>query len=248
VTAGTESTGTKAVGQAISRAIYEDAIQAYTDPLHPCHPFRHLQTGVPDYAWQLPEPFNGHSANAGLVFLGLNPSYDPVESVPRLSANFEEWDSYYRGRFDSPSQTWHKLYRRYQRIGELALTESFRLGIDAMVLESIRFRSAQAMGCQDPAVVAHELPTTRALIAELTPRVLIANGAGALGAIQSLWPDLQSAIPIGTPLLKVEHRPVRLEVAWGALDVIPTRHLSAAFGYKPEMLDVISGIVRQLRH
>ena len=98
----------RSISRDSSLAIFDDALAAYSAPDHPCHVFRSLQTGVTDSEWQLPEPFNGRSARAGLVFLGLNPSYDPSEPVPRVNATFDEWDAFYRRRFDGPKSIWHK--------------------------------------------------------------------------------------------------------------------------------------------
>lgn len=241
----TDASRPRMVSRATTAEIFEDAVRTYDDGDHPCHVFRSLQPEIPDEAWQLPEPFNGHSANAGIVFLGLNPSYDPGEDVPRIGCAFDAWDRYYRARLDSPSQTWHKLYKRCQRVGELAVGPTFRLGIDGMVIEVIRFRSAQGAGCHDAAVLAHELPITRNLLAELAPRVVVANGADALGALQALWSSLQKMIPAGTPLLTVEHARVVVDLPWGAVTIIPARHLSAAFGYRSEMLGVVGELVRR---
>jgi hypothetical protein len=228
--------GDRSISHKSSRAIFEDALAAYETGDHPCHLFRNLQIGVADNEWQLPEPFNGRSAQAGIVFLGLNPSYDPKESVPRVRATFAEWDGFYRGRFEGPTARWHKLYRRYQLIGELATSNAFRLGTDAIVLELIRFRSAAGAGCHDPAVLEHELPMTGRLLEELAPRVLVANGGAALWGIQMLWPTIQKALPFGVPLLSVEHQEFAIESSWGRVTVVPTRHLSAAFGFRLDML------------
>ena len=86
----------------------------------------------------------------------------------------------------------------------MAIGSGFQLGIDGMVLEVVHFRSAAAEGCSDPGVLAHELPTTRLLLAELSPRVIVANGADALWAVQLLWPSLQDQLALRTPLLSVE--------------------------------------------
>jgi hypothetical protein len=147
----------RTVSMGLSRAIYEDAIRAFEDAAHPCHAFRRLQDGVPDDRWQMPEPFNGRTADAGIVFLGLNPSYDPREAVPTIGSSFEEWDCSHRARFDSAEPGWHKLYRRYQAVGEMAVGSEFRLGRDAVVLEAIHFRSAAGQGCNDRRVLEHEL-------------------------------------------------------------------------------------------
>jgi hypothetical protein len=233
----------RSVSMELSRAIFDDAIRAYTEVAHPCHAFRYLQVGVQDDRWQLPEPFNGRSADAGIVFLGLNPSYDPGEPVPTVGSSFEEWDGYYRARFDRPSREWHKLYRRYQAVGEVAVGSEFRLGRDAIVLEAVRFRSASGQGCADPAVFEHEFPLTERLLSELAPRVVVANGSDALWATQMLWPALQREVPLGTRLLAVEHRRFGMDTPWGRVAVVPTRHLSAAFGFRLEMLTVLAEVV-----
>jgi hypothetical protein len=228
----------------LSRVIYDDAIRAFEDAAHPCHAFRRLQDGVPDDRWQMPEPFNGRTADAGIVFLGLNPSYDPREAVPTIGSSFAEWDGYYRARFDSREPRWHKLYRRYQAVGEMAVGAEFRLGGDAVVLEAIRFRSASGKGCNDPGVVEHELPITGRLLAELAPQVVVANGGDALWALQVLFPALQRQLPLeGTRVLAAEHRRFDIETPWGRAAVVPTRHLSAAFGFRLAMLPVLAGVV-----
>jgi hypothetical protein len=191
----------------------------------------------------MPEPFNGRSADAGIVFLGLNPSYDPREPVPTIGSSFVEWDGYYRARFDSPLAEWHKLYRRYQAVGEMAVGPDFRLGHDAIVLEAIRFRSAAGQGCDDPAALEHELPITWRLLGELAPRVVVANGGDALWAIQVLCPALHREVPLGTRLLTVEHRRFDTDAPWGRVAVIPTRHLSAAFGFRLAMLPALAEAV-----
>lgn len=231
------------VSMDLSRAIYADAMAAFENVHHPCHAFRHLQVGVEDDRWQLPEPFNGRSANEGIVFLGLNPSYDPSEPVPTIGSSFDEWDDYYRARFDSPETTWHKLYRRYQAAGEMAVGSGFQLGRDAIVLEAVRFRSAAGQGCAEPAVLEHELPLTGRLLSELTPRVVIANGGDALWAIQRLYPALQQELPFGTRLLTVEHQRFEMAAPWGRVLVIPTRHLSAALGFRSVMLRALADAV-----
>jgi hypothetical protein len=238
-----DAVGGSSISRELSRAIYEDAVSAYHDTGHPCHTFRSLQPGVPDEDWQLPEPFNGAAARAGIVFLGLNPSYDPNEAVPRIGAQFDEWDRFYRTRFETAVDRWHKLYRRYQRVGELATSSDFRLGADAVVLELIRYRSAGGAGCKDRAVLNHELPITSRLLEELAPRVVVANGGAALWAVQQLWPALQQQIPVGTGLLEIEFRRFTVDMPWGRISVVPTRHLSAAFGFRLSLLEALAASV-----
>src|SRR5438270_12220715 len=84
-----------AVSRETSKAIYEDALRAHDDPDHPCHRFVALQRDVPaGWIWQLPIPFMGRGASAGIVFLGVNPSYGPPEDDPRWGCDFETFDRY----------------------------------------------------------------------------------------------------------------------------------------------------------
>jgi hypothetical protein len=228
----------------LSRAIYDDAIRAFEEAAHTCHAFRTLQDDVPDDRWQMPEPLNGRTAGAGIVFIGLNPSYDPREAVPAIGSSFAEWDGYHRARFDSPAPGWHKLYRRYRAIGEMAVGSEFRLGRDAVVLEAIRFRSAAGQGCHDRRVLEHELPITGRLLAGLAPQMVVANGGDALWALQMLFPALQRQLPLGeTRMLAAEHRRSDIETSWGRVAVVATRHLSAAFGFRLAMLPALAGVV-----
>ena len=48
----------RSISLATSRAIYDDALRAFTDAQHPCHRFRTLQPEINEAEWQLPEPFN----------------------------------------------------------------------------------------------------------------------------------------------------------------------------------------------
>jgi hypothetical protein len=219
------------VSDEIARAVFDDAYRAYVEPSHPCHQFRKLQHGVPDEKWQLPEPYDGRTANAGLVFLGHNPSYDPDEDVPTIATGYEEWRSFFQARFDVPEERWHKLYRRYQRIGAVAAGSDFHLGVGGLVLEIVRFRSEGGEGCDDPAVLLHEWPLTLAMLREIQPTAIVANGRPAFDGLCANAPGLASWAA-GRTLEALEGKWVRTSVVGldGPVAVIPTRHLSAAIG------------------
>jgi hypothetical protein len=177
------------------------------------------------------------------VFLGLNPGYDPNEDVPRLGARFADWEQFFKSRFEKPLARWHKLYRRYQRIGEQAVGDDFCLGTDAITTEVVRFRSAKGAGCDDGRVIDHEVALMHALLAELAPRVIVANGGGALWALQLAWPALADIVPIGTPIQQAEGSQFLVEMPWGRTAIVPTRHLSASFGFRLDMLDRLATVV-----
>jgi hypothetical protein len=219
------------VSEATSRAIYNDALAAYQDTAHPCHRFVRLQEGIPRAQWQLPEPFNGWSANAGLALLALNPSYDPTEDVPRIGTGFQEWDRYYRRRFDASSWGPGTLYGRYQRLGEIALGPSFRLGRDALVLEAVRYKSAGGAGCQEPQVLEHEIELTRRLLIDIRPKVILGQGR-ALYELARLLPELRSELEReGWRITPLEGRLLKMRSPFGPdLIVVPSRHLMGARG------------------
>jgi hypothetical protein len=67
---------------------------------------RDLQPYIDQWDCQLPEPFRGTSANAGIVFRGLNPSYGGPKWVPPLGTKLEESDTFYRHRYDGDASKW----------------------------------------------------------------------------------------------------------------------------------------------
>ena len=234
------------VSDEIARTVFDDAHRAYVEPSHPCHQFRNLQHGVPDDRWQLPEPFDGRTANAGLVFLGHNPNYDPREDVPTITTDYEQWRSFCEARFDAPEDQWDMLYRKYQRIGVTAVGSDFHLGADGLVLEIIRFRSHGGEGCGDPAVLDHEWPLTLAMLRDIQPRAIVVNGRPALDALCARAPEL-SAWTAGRRLDALEGTWVRASVEGleAPVAVIPTRHLCAAVGVSTATVNLVAEATRQ---
>ena len=234
------------VSDVVARAVFNDAKKAYAEPSHPCHQFRKLQHGVPDEQWQLPEPFDGRTANAGLVFLGHNPSYNPREDVPTIATDYEQWRSFCEARFDAPEDQWDKLYRKYQRIGAFAVGSDFHLGVDGLVLEIIRFRSHRGEGCYDPAVLEHEWPLTLAMLRDIQPRAIVTNGRSALDALCASAPEL-GAWTAGRRLDAMEGKWVRASVEGleAPVAVIPTRHVTAAVGVSNATVHVVAEATRQ---
>lgn len=224
------------VSSATSRAIYDDAQIAYRDPTHPCHVFADLQPEagpLDNQEWMLPIPFLGTSANQGLVFLGLNPSYLKSDSDPRISNSFEEWDRWARDYFQTPARPWPKLYERYQRVGESAFGPSFELGRDAIVLECIRFRSAAGQGAtgrESIPVWEHELRFTKQLIEDIQPNVIVTIGTAPFGAVHGIFPTLAPHLTTPFRLREHEFDVFTTDSSWGPLAVIPSRHLTGVWG------------------
>lgn len=235
------------VSVATSRVIYDEALRAHDDPAHPCHRFVGLQHNVPPELWQMPTPFMGSSAAKGLVFMGLNPSYDPNENTPRWGASFEQWDRYWRDAFESPPSTWPRLYQWYQRIGQRAFDGSFRLGEDALVLEVIRYRSEKSEGCDDPGVLMHEMPATLQLLNEVRPIVILCSGSKVLWLMRQMLPGLAALLATDYRIKEVEGRALQCDAPWGRTAVIGARHLTGGFGWSREgrlsLGDAIRGAV-----
>lgn len=238
------------VSVATSRKIFDDATRVHEDPSHPCRRFITLQHGVSPDRWQLPIPFMGATAIKGVVFLGLNPSYDPNEASPRWGVGFDEWDTFWRSAFDAPSDTWPRLYRWYQRIGERAFGD-FVLGRDALVLEIVHFRSERSEACDDPDVLQHELPMTLALLTEVSPAVILCSGSKVLWRMRELLPGLSRALPDNYNIRAVEGEVLRCDAPWGPIAVIGARHLTGAFGWSAEgrlaLGDAVRTAISELR-
>jgi hypothetical protein len=234
------------VSNELARAVFDDAHRAYVEPSHPCHQFRSFQHDVPDERWQMPEPFDGRTANAGLVFLGHNPSYDPHEDAPTIATDYEHWRSFCEARFDAPEKRWDMLYRKYQCIGAFAAGSDFHLGVDGLVLEIVRFRSHRGEGCADPAVLEHEWRLTVAMVRDIQPRAIVANGRPALDALCAIAPELAS-VTEGRTLATLEGTWVSATMAGLAapVAVIPTRHLTAAVGVSNATVARVAEATRQ---
>jgi hypothetical protein len=234
------------VSDEVARAVFDDAHRAYVEQNHPCHQFRNLQAGVPDDRWQLPEPFDGRTANAGLVFLGHNPSYNPQEAVPTIATDYEDWRSFCEARFDASEKQWDLLYRKYQHIGAFAVGSDFHLGVDGLVLEIVRFRSQGGEGCDDPAVLEHEWPLTLAMLRDIQPRAIVANGRPALDTLCARAPEL-AARTADQRLDALEGTWVRATVEGleAPVAVIPTRHLTAAVGVSNASVNRVAEATRE---
>ena len=196
------------VSREISRRIYEDGLAAFRDLSHPCHPFARWQAqhGCPDF--QLPEPFSGRGSTLGLVFVGLNPGFTEDEPIPTArGASFEDYDSFYRERFDDKNRDSNKrilvprkgaagkpgrFWNAIERFGRACLVREFRLGEHALLIEVIRYKSKHGWtGDNDEerhAIAEHERRLTRALLEDLRPKVLVAAGRAALRELTALFP------------------------------------------------------------
>lgn len=217
------------------RALFDDAQSAGRDHGHVCHYFTKLQLDqnkVPIERWQLPVPFMGRQAAAGVVFLGCNPSYDYEgnEDDPRIGCEFPEYDTFWRRYFeDRPRSTWPRLYRLYQQIGERAVP-GFRLGEDGLVLESIHYRCANSYDCWRRGVWKHERCITLDALKDVAPRAIFCCGKDALWCVRDLLSDLARQLPDPFRIAEVEGRLFReVESPWGSVAVVGCRHLTGVW-------------------
>jgi hypothetical protein len=225
-------------------AVFKDALQANDDDTHKCHYFIKLQrdrNGIPTWRWQLPVPFMGRTASAGIAFLGCNPNYgyEGDEPDPRIGCDFEEYDAFWRRYFDDRApDAWPGLYKLYQRIGEIAMP-AFRLGEDALVLEAVQYRCSHSSDCWRPGVWEHEKVMTTAILKDVAPRVIFCCGRDALWCVRDILPDLWSQLPDPFRIGDVEgHVFQRVRSPWGEISVLGCRHLMGVWRSQEEKLEL----------
>lgn len=111
--------------------------------------------------------------------------------------------NFYRHRLDTDVANWPLLQRRYQSIGEVAAGAHFRLGLDALVLEIVRFRTEKGEGVTD-AVLAHELHLTRQILADVAPTVIVAVGSDVVSQLRLTYSELLDTVPANYRIQDIE--------------------------------------------
>jgi uracil-DNA glycosylase len=196
------------VSARVSREIYKDGMAAFRDPAHPCHPFVLWQRKHGCSEFQLPEPFSGRRSTLGLVFVGLNPGFTVDADMPtaRAKTPFEEYDAFYRKRFEDKNRDEHsrlfsmrngdvkKLSRFWNGLEGFCrewLTDEFRLGEHAILIQVVRYKSKGGWlgvpgGERRRAIACHERRMTRKLLEDLRPKVVVAVGGKALRELHNM--------------------------------------------------------------
>jgi hypothetical protein len=200
----------------LSRRVFDDGICAYENPCHPCHPFVRWQqsyakeNGGPELTFQLPEPLSGQQSSLNLVFVGLNPGFDPWEEFPSPADSFEDYDSFFRCRFDDEHRNAAgqpvvfgrniynertsrspRFWRGIERLGDRHLSGllggSFTLGRDAIITQVVRYKSKKAWKGNNrqerDKIREHEDCMTRCLLDDLKPDVAVPCGVGPMRAL-----------------------------------------------------------------
>lgn len=142
--------------------VYDDAIESINDSNHPCHHFYRWQTNNRYTPYQLPEPFSGKESLLGIAFIGLNPSITTDQVIPCYNEelNFEDYDSYYRNRFEDDNRDflnkiiirrtdgstlkpkfWNSIENFANNHLQILSNGIFKLGKHAILSQAIRYKS-----------------------------------------------------------------------------------------------------------
>lgn len=227
-----------AVSAETARWILDDAHAAFHDKHHPCNGFSETQGTISWEEWQLPVPFLGREMRRGLVFMGFNPSFGGKAEgdSPRGGSEFDAYYNYWSHVFDgSTVEGRSQLYGRYLDLGRSALGSNFALGVDALVIDAIPYRSAKQDEAFSDDVWNHVRDRyTRAVLRDCSPRIIVTCGAWALWCLLDLFPQVVGKRPAPFRLRDLVGKDFDLATDWGSVVVLPLPHLTAAHGISTE--------------
>lgn len=243
------------VSRKLSFATYEDGLEAFRNDKHPCHPFVIWQKERGRLAFQLPEPFSGRRSTLGMVVVGFNPAFTSGEVMPTASpmTSFDEYDRFYRERFDashrdsrgqlriafSNGQTiWAKNRNNIERFGTEHLfrgEQRFFLGKHALLIDVVRYKSSECWtgaAHESSTIMQHEREHTRKLLENLKPLVVVPSGGDALMELQAILRFRQVPPP---KIMRAVGRSFEAELPSGAsIAVCPTAHFSHDYHMTPD--------------
>ena len=190
------------------KKVYNDGIDCANNPKHPCHHFVQWQNDAGITPFQLPEPLSGASCSLGIAFMGLNPSISANEIIPTSRWSFDEFMDYYRTRFSDNNRDEKgkltvkdysgqfrrvKLWNTIEKFGRDYISSDFCLGVDALLIEDIRYKSTKGwLGyneAQEAMVQEHQFEFTEALLDEKVFNVVVVMGNKALNQIRKFAVD-----------------------------------------------------------
>jgi len=234
------------VSPIISRKIYEDGIAAYKEKNHPCHHLIQWQIDNNFAHIHMPEPFSGFHASLGIIFIGLNPSITNGEVTPCFSdnGNFEDYDLYFRTRFDNKYRDNKgcplfflrngdarkaKLWSSIERFGKNYINPGFKLGEHALLTQAVPYKTTQGYlgNSQESArVILH----TKKFILEIldTPglQVVVPMGNEAWAQVQSLL-SFRNNDNLGLSIMGAMGKRFKAITPKGnELFVVPIKHMS----------------------
>jgi hypothetical protein len=177
--------------------------------------------------WQLPETYWGEVENKPPVaFVGINPSIEWSEPLPRYGADFDCWFSSYRNRLGPGGELrgvavrTPRLYQFYSQDIKQAFGPAADVHTHSIVTDAIHYKSRRpGTGKQLRAALAHETsaPLTLELIRQAGCRVVVLAGKEAISYL--------------SPLLGVGALPGKLNEAVGrvfdanhGIKVVPSYH------------------------
>jgi hypothetical protein len=239
-----------AVSKVTARWIFDDAPAAFHDDQHPCHRFSRTQDVTSWEEWQLPVPFLGREMRRGLLLMGSNPSYGGTaeRDSPRGGSEFEAYFEYWLRVFDGSSVEGHALlYRRYSELGHLALGPDFTLGVDALVIDAIPYRSAREQTAGFAPIWGHVKDRyTLAAFRDCSPQFVVTCGASALWCLLDLFPQVQDKRRTPFRLRDFMGKPFSLVTEWSTMVVLPLPHLTSAFGVSKAEFAEFGGMLRAM--
>ena len=191
-----------------SREVFEDALSAVNDKDHPCRHMFDWQLKNHYEPFQLPEPFSGAQAQMRIALVGLNPSVTHDEIIPTLEKDwtFEAYDKFFRSRFDDlhrdhqgkifvdyrdgrreKVRLWNNIELFANEFLSPAIGRDFRLGQDAVLLETVRYKSKKGwLGSnsrETKRLIEHQTRFTQMLIDENLFSILVPMGNDALAQV-----------------------------------------------------------------
>ena len=238
------------ISKAFSKWVYEDGIAATEDKSHPCRPMVDWQTQNGFTPFQLPEPFTGSKSDLGLAFIGLNPSICQSRSIPKATPEwtFEKYDEFYRKRIDNGLRRSDgklaenvKLWNAIERFGNRYLSElidnSFQLGINATLIEAVRYKSTNrwlGSKTQEAAILEHQHQFTEVLLEDSNCNIVVPMGNDAVRQLNTL---LKFSKPIPSKIGEAMGNQYTGETSRGKrLFVCPIQHMSYPPGADKEQM------------
>jgi hypothetical protein len=223
-----------AVSAETARWIFDDAHAAFHDKQHPCNLFSETQGAIAWEEWQLPVPFLGREMRQGVLFMGANPSYGGTAETdsPRGGSDFDVYYEHWSHVFDGSSVEGDALlYRRYSELGRLALGSDFVLGVDALVIDAIPYRSDGEQTSGFSRIWGHvKVRYTLATLRDCAPRFVVTCGASALWCLLDLFPQPPQERRTPFRLRDFMGKAFSLNTDWGNVEVLPLPHLTAFHG------------------
>ena len=122
--------------------------QALENSNHPCYEIVNYQKH--DFKkFQNPEPWNGNIEKADILFIGLNPSYNPNEEYPTASWDNEKIYNYHKNRFSDEHYKKNKNKVLFWQKSRKSASWILNIPLDDITLEN-HFCITEMIHCKSP--------------------------------------------------------------------------------------------------